>query len=183
MLPCRPGRTSIRRGCIERYSPRCSKSRRVRHSPHTRRSTPQLPLVADAFCLRETPKLSCRQQFREAEFVPVRIGDVKEALAPNPVFRRLKLQPLCLQCTVVDVHVIKPKNGSSPPSVLVSRLGTRLTKAWPALRLLNAALSPPYSNSNPSFWYSSTERTMSRTASVTALIALDHPSVFLLPLA
>ncbi len=61
-----------------------------------------------------------RQQLREADLVSVRIGDVKEALAPWRISRRLKHQSLCLQRPVVYVHLIDSKNSSTPPPLFVS---------------------------------------------------------------
>src|SRR5712691_9106084 len=83
---------------------------------------------------------SRRQQLGEAKLVPVRIGDVKESLAPRSIFRRLKLQSLYLQCPVECVYVINSENGSAPPSVFVPLASDQVTKDWPAFRLLNGAL-------------------------------------------
>ena len=60
-----------------------------------------------------------RQQLREAELVPVRIGYVKVALAPCRISRGLNCQTLCLQRPVVYVHLIDSKNSSTPPPVFV----------------------------------------------------------------
>src|ERR1700737_4917047 len=62
----------------------------------------------------------CRQQFSEADFVPVRINDMKEALAPRGILWRLNHQSLSLQCPVMCVHVIDSKNSAAPPPVFVS---------------------------------------------------------------
>src|ERR1039458_37836 len=50
------------------------------------------PNLAAPACRRESPTLPLRrQQCGEAKLVPVRIGDVKETLAPWRIPRRLKL--------------------------------------------------------------------------------------------
>ena len=90
------------------------------------------------------------QQFREAELVSVRISDMKEALTPGRILRRLNCQSLCPRCPVMRVHAINAKNGSAPHLCSYPALAAKFTKALPAFRLLKAALSPPYTNSNPS---------------------------------
>jgi hypothetical protein len=59
------------------------------------------------------------QQLREAQLVPVWIGDVKETLTPWCISRGLNDQSLSLERPVVHVHVINSKNSSTPPRELV----------------------------------------------------------------
>src|SRR5712691_4043432 len=130
---CLPARALIRDGCIEMRSRRLSKSTRAYRCPRIRKSTPRALPVHDPACQtfgcawrgvcprKSLPLYVRRQQLCEAKLVPVRVGDVKEALAPGSISRRLKLQSLCQQCPVVPVHVINSENGAAPPSVLVSR--------------------------------------------------------------
>jgi hypothetical protein len=72
-------------------------------------------------CFPNCESTADRQQLRETELVSVRIGYVKETLAPCRISRRLKPQSLFLQCPVVRVHVINSENDSAPPTVVVSR--------------------------------------------------------------
>src|SRR5438552_1639210 len=70
--------------------------------------------------LRNPGSLADGQQFGKADLVPVRISDVKEALAPGGILRRLSHQSWSLQRPVVRVYVIDAENRSPPPPVFVS---------------------------------------------------------------
>lgn len=60
-------------------------------------------LCGDGVFPRKSPPLcGYRQQLREAKVVPIRVGDVKEALAPGRISRGLRLQYLCPQRPVAS---------------------------------------------------------------------------------
>ena len=56
------------------------------------------------------------QHLGKAELMPVRIGDVKEALTPECISRQLGHEPLNLQHPMVRVHIIDPENRPAPTS-------------------------------------------------------------------
>src|SRR5713101_1217423 len=69
---------------------------------------------------------SRRQQLRKAELVPVWISDVKEALAPGRISRRISDQSLRLHLPIMRVHVIDPENRPTPPAMVISRTRSQI---------------------------------------------------------
>src|SRR6266571_1625891 len=73
-------------------------------------------------CLRKSSRYGPRrQQLCKTEFVPVRISDTKEALAPGRISGRVGRQSLYPQRPMKYVRVIDAENSATPPAMLISR--------------------------------------------------------------
>ena len=67
-----------------------------------------------------TLPFSLYESLSEAQFMPVRICNVEEALAPRRILRRIGLQASCDEYVIVCICVVNAKYDASPPAVLVS---------------------------------------------------------------
>ena len=60
------------------------------------------------------------ESLSEAQFMPVRICHVEEALAPRRILRRIGLQASCDEHAIVCICVVDTEYDPSPPAVLVN---------------------------------------------------------------
>ncbi len=73
-----------------------------------------------------TPPFSLYESLSEAQFMPVRICNVEEALAPRRILRRIGLQASCDEYVIVCICVVDAKYDASPPAVLVRWGGCKI---------------------------------------------------------
>ena len=85
----------------------------------------------------------CWEQLRETQLMPVRIGQVKVALAPAGILRgggrreTLRTHPL-----IQRIHILHPENGPAPPGRRIRRCDREIDEGLPGLEGTERALGP-----------------------------------------
>jgi hypothetical protein len=92
---------------------------------------------------------SYRQQFGEAEFVPVRIREMKETLALWRIARRLRLKSLRPQRPVMRVHVIDTKNHPTPPVACIAGRGDKIHECVARPKRAEGRMGSPIDHGKP----------------------------------